>query len=56
MKLTEGFSAGKAPRLMKACAMMGLEGVVIKRKASVYRPGFRTSDWLRVPIRHKRSS
>ena len=22
-------------------------------EASVYRPGFRTSDWLRVPIRHK---
>jgi bifunctional non-homologous end joining protein LigD len=53
VKLTEGFPAGKASRLMKACAMMGLEGVVMKRKASVYRPGFRTSDWLRVPIRHK---
>jgi bifunctional non-homologous end joining protein LigD len=53
VKLTEGFPAGKAPRLMKACAMMGLEGVVMKRKGSVYRPGFRTSDWLRVPIRHK---
>ncbi len=53
VKLTEGFPAGRAPRLMKACAMMGLEGVVMKRKASVYRPGFRTSDWLRVPIRHK---
>jgi bifunctional non-homologous end joining protein LigD len=53
VKLTEGFPAGKAPRLMKACAMMGLEGVVMKRKASISRPGFRTSDWLRVPIRHK---
>jgi bifunctional non-homologous end joining protein LigD len=53
VKLTEGFPAGKAPRLMKACAMIGLEGVVMKRNASVYRPGFRTSDWLRVPIRHK---
>jgi bifunctional non-homologous end joining protein LigD len=53
VKLTEGFPAGKAPRLMKACAVMGLEGVVMKRKASIYRPGFRTSDWLRVPIRHK---
>jgi bifunctional non-homologous end joining protein LigD len=35
VKLTEGFPAGKAPRLMKACAMMGLEGVVMKRKASI---------------------
>ena len=25
VKLTEGFPAGKAPRLMKACAMMGLK-------------------------------
>ena len=53
VKLTEGFPAGRARRLMKACAMMGLEGVVMKRKASIYRPGFRTSDWLRVPIRHR---
>ncbi len=53
VKLTEGFPAGKAKRLMKACAMMGLEGVVMKRKGSIYRPGFRTPDWLRVPIRHK---
>jgi bifunctional non-homologous end joining protein LigD len=53
VKLIEGFHAGKAARHMKACAMMGLEGVVMKRKASVYWPGFRTSDWLRVPIRHR---
>jgi bifunctional non-homologous end joining protein LigD len=53
VKLTEGFPAGKAKRLMKAYAMMGLEGVVMKRKASIYRPGFQTSDWLRVPIRHR---
>jgi bifunctional non-homologous end joining protein LigD len=38
---------------MKACAMMGLEGVVMKRKASVYRPGFRTSDWPKGPIKHR---
>ncbi len=53
VKLTEGFTAGKAKRLMKACAMMGLEGIVMKRKASVGRPGFRTSDWLKVPIKHR---
>ncbi len=53
VKLTEGFPEAKSARLMKACAFMGLEGVVMKRKASIYRPGFRTSDWLRVPIRHR---
>ena len=53
VKLTEGFAAGKGPRLMKACAMMGLEGVVMKRKGSIYRPGFRSPDWIKVPIRHR---
>lgn len=51
VKLTEGFPAGKAQRLMRACARMGIEGVVMKRKGSIYRPGFRTTDWLKVPIR-----
>ena len=53
VKLTEGFPAAKSERLMKACASMGLEGVVMKRKGSVYRPGFRTPDWIKVPIRHR---
>jgi bifunctional non-homologous end joining protein LigD len=52
VKLSEGFPAAKSARLMKACAAMGLEGVIIKRKASVYRPGFRSPDWVKVPIRH----
>ena len=50
VKLTEGFPAEKSERLMKACAVMGLEGVVMKRKGSVYRPGFRTPDWIKVPL------
>jgi bifunctional non-homologous end joining protein LigD len=53
VKLTEGFPAGKSERLMKACAHMGLEGVVMKRKGSIYRPGFRSADWIKVPIRHR---
>ncbi len=53
VKLTEGFPAEKGKRLMKACAFMGLEGVVMKRKGSLYRPGFRSPDWIKVPIRHR---
>jgi bifunctional non-homologous end joining protein LigD len=53
VKLTEGFPAEKARRLLKACAAMGLEGVVMKRKDSVYRPGLRSRDWLRVPLRQR---
>jgi bifunctional non-homologous end joining protein LigD len=56
VKLTEGFPAEKSARLMKACAAMGLEGVIMKRKGSVYRPGFRSPDWIKVPFRHRRSS
>jgi bifunctional non-homologous end joining protein LigD len=33
--------------------MMGLEGAVMKRKGSLYRPGFRSPDWIKVPIRHR---
>ncbi len=53
VKLTEGFPAAKSARLMKACALMGLEGVVMKRKGSIYRPGFRSPDWIKVPIRRR---
>lgn len=53
VKLSEAFPAAKSARLMKACALMGLEGVVMKRKGSIYRPGFRSPDWIKVPIRHR---
>jgi bifunctional non-homologous end joining protein LigD len=53
VKLTEGFPGEESERLMKACAFMGLEGVVMKRKGSIYRPGFRSPDWIMVPIRNR---
>lgn len=49
--LTEAFPAEKAERLLNACASMGLEGVVLKKKGSLYRPGYRTPDWIKVPLR-----
>jgi Zn-dependent peptidase ImmA (M78 family) len=38
VKLTEGFPAGKARRLMKACAMMGLEErrILYEREARAF--------------------
>jgi bifunctional non-homologous end joining protein LigD len=53
VKLTEGFLAEESERLMKACMLMGLEGVIMKRKGSIYRPGFRSPDWIKVPIRNR---
>jgi bifunctional non-homologous end joining protein LigD len=37
---------------MEVCTTMGLEGLVMKRKGSLYRPGYRSPDWIKVPIRH----
>jgi bifunctional non-homologous end joining protein LigD len=53
VRLTEAFPPEKSAALLKACTKMGLEGVVMKRKGSVYHPGFRSLDWLKVPIRHR---
>lgn len=51
VKLTEHFPAETSQRLLRACASMGLEGVVMKKKGSLYRPGYRTPDWIKVPLR-----
>lgn len=40
------FTDGQA--LFAACAARGLEGVVAKRDESMYRPGRRSADWLKV--------
>ena len=37
--------------LMSAAEQQGLEGIVSKRLSSRYRPGMRSKDWLKFPIR-----
>lgn len=39
------------PALLQAAEDQGLEGIVSKRLSSVYRPGVRSKDWLKFPIR-----
>lgn len=39
------------PALLTATAAQGLEGVVAKRRDSVYRPGRRSEAWIKVPHR-----
>ena len=34
--------------LLKSCGELGMEGVVLKRLSSIYRPGQRSSDWRKV--------
>lgn len=37
--------------LLHAVRERGLEGIVSKRRSSIYRPGVRSSDWLKFPLR-----
>ena len=39
---------GSVDQIERAVRQLGLEGVVAKRRASRYRPGARTDDWLKV--------
>ena len=39
------------PMLLDAATQQGLEGIVSKRLSSPYRPGQRSRDWLKFPIR-----
>lgn len=43
------------PMLHDATKQQGLEGIVSKRKDSLYRPGERTSHWLKFAHRHRAS-
>jgi bifunctional non-homologous end joining protein LigD len=38
---------------LQAATENGLEGVVAKRLSSVYRPGYRTGDWIKVRFSHR---
>ncbi|MEO5708389.1 MAG: non-homologous end-joining DNA ligase [Nocardioidaceae bacterium] len=40
------------PMLLEATAAQKLEGIVSKKRASVYRPGLRSADWLKFPHRN----
>jgi len=46
VRLSEDFDDGDA--LFRVAEESGLEGIVAKRAGSVYRPGRRTRDWLKV--------
>jgi bifunctional non-homologous end joining protein LigD len=41
------------PATLQAATENGLEGVVAKRLPSVYRPGYRTGDWIKVRFNHR---
>ena len=41
------------PGLLAAAAHQGLEGVIAKRAGSVYQPGKRTTDWVKVKVQRR---
>jgi bifunctional non-homologous end joining protein LigD len=41
------------PATAQAATENGLEGIVAKRLSSVYRPGYRTNDWIKVRFSHR---
>ncbi|MES2276615.1 MAG: DNA ligase D [Bacteroidota bacterium] len=51
LRFSESFDDGKA--LYDHCLRLGLEGIVAKRKDSIYQQGARNNDWLKIPT-HKR--
>jgi bifunctional non-homologous end joining protein LigD len=47
------YSVGDGEALLAAARERGLEGIVAKRLASLYRPGRRTPDWIKVQNRRR---
>jgi ATP-dependent DNA ligase len=39
---------GEGKALFDLTKERGMEGIIAKRKSSIYRPGKRTSDWLKI--------
>jgi len=44
---------GATADIVEAVRAAGLEGVIAKRKDSIYRPGERSSDWLKLKLEHQ---
>jgi bifunctional non-homologous end joining protein LigD len=44
---------GSVADIVRALKAAGIEGVVAKRKDSLYRPGERSSDWLKLKLEHQ---
>ena len=51
--LTPSFTDELGPDVLRASVELGFEGVVAKRRSSVYRPGVRSREWIKV--KHERT-
>ena len=48
VQVVPSYAAAVVDDLLVACGEQGMEGVVLKRDASVYRPGRRSGDWRKL--------
>jgi bifunctional non-homologous end joining protein LigD len=48
--VTSRWPGSEAARLIEACGDLGVEGIVMKRLGSPYRPGERSSDWCKLKV------
>lgn len=53
-QLMRRFDEGLTDDLLEACAATGMEGVMVKAPAGIYRPGARSKDWIKVKFRRRR--
>ncbi|HUY67110.1 MAG TPA: non-homologous end-joining DNA ligase [Acidimicrobiales bacterium] len=49
--VTPSFTDHAAEEVFRSAVQMGMEGVVAKRRSSVYRPGVRSRNWVKVKAR-----
>ena len=45
------FPGSELDDVLAGCEQLSMEGVVVKRRTSLYRPGRRTADWRKVKCR-----
>jgi bifunctional non-homologous end joining protein LigD len=46
-----GYVESRGTDLFRLAKEKGMEGIIAKRKESIYRPGKRSSDWLKIKLR-----
>lgn len=52
IRMSENFNAS-AEEFLQAAGEMGLEGIIAKKEDSIYRPGDRTRDWLKIKVNQR---
>ena len=52
IRMSENFQTSST-EFLEVAAQMGLEGIIAKKEDSIYRPGDRTRDWLKIKVNQR---